>query len=321
MTRQPELHVRVDAVQQAAERTKSFRLVSLDGTPLPAFSAGSHVTVLIDDGTRLLRNPYSLTSSPAAASGGYEITVLRVADSRGGSAYLHDQVRPGTELRITTPANLFPVHQIARKHLLVAGGIGITPFVPMTAQLAALGATFELHHAMRSTSAAPFAAELQQAYGARVHHYVTGRGERVPVAALVADQPLGTHLYVCGPEGMIDQVLEQARDAGWPEESLHSERFVSPPAGDPFTVQLARAGLRLRVGEHESVLEAVEAAGLQPPYLCRGGACGQCETPVLAFDGELQHHDHYLTESERRAGRSMLICMSRLRGHELTLDL
>ncbi|OMQ15528.1 ferredoxin--NADP(+) reductase [Modestobacter sp. VKM Ac-2676] len=320
MSRSDEIRVRVAAVSDVADRVKRFTLVPVDRDRLPTFSGGAHVTVLMDDGRRRIRNPYSLMSSPDRTDA-YQISVLAVPDSRGGSAYLHDRVVEGSELLITPPGNLFPVHQLARRHLLVAGGIGITPFVAMAAQLDRLGHDFQLHYAMRSESSGAYGPELQQRYGDRVTLYRTGRGQRIPIDTLLADQPLGTHLYVCGPEKMIDAVLQAGRDAGWPDEALHAECFLGPPPGDPFTVRLARAGVDVRVGEHESILEAVEAAGLEPPYLCRGGACGQCETRVLDHDGVLEHHDHYLTDAERDAGRQLMICMSRFRGQALTLDL
>jgi len=315
-----EIRVRVDDVQDVADRIKRFRLVPVDLERLPSFSGGAHVTVLMDDGERRIRNPYSLMSSPTSSEA-YEISVLRVEKSRGGSQYMHTRVVPGTELWITPPGNLFPVHQLARKHILVAGGIGITPFLAMTAQLARLGHEFELHYAMRTESSGAYGTVLQDSYGGLVTVYRTDLGEQIPLAGLLADQPLGTHLYVCGPEGMIEGVLERGRLAGWPEENLHCERFLAPPGGEPFTVRLARSEREVRVGEHESILEAVEATGVEPPYLCRGGACGQCETRVLHHDGTLDHHDHYLTDEERKAGEKLMICMSRFRGHELTLDL
>jgi ferredoxin-NADP reductase len=234
---------------------------------------------------------------------------------------MHTRVSAGTQLRITPPGNQFPVHQLARKHILVAGGIGITPFMAMTAQLASLQHDFELHYAMRSEVSGAYGKELKERYGDRVHVYRTSLGERIPLTALLEEQPLGTHLYVCGPERMIDSVLESGRLAGWPDENLHCERFLAPPGGEPFDVRLASSKLDVHVGEHESILEAVEAAGVNPPYMCRGGACGQCETRVLSCDGVLDHNDHYLTEQEREAGQQLMICMSRFRGRELVLDL
>jgi ferredoxin-NADP reductase len=315
-----EIRVVVDDVAEVADRVKRFRLVPADKKWLPAFSGGAHITVLMDDGRRRIRNPYSLISSPACTRA-YEISVLRVAESRGGSHYMHTRVSSGSELWITPPGNSFPVHQLARKHILVAGGIGITPFLAMTAQLSALRHEFELHYAMRTESSGAYGKLLQERFGDRVSVYRTSLGERIPLPDLLEGQPLGTHLYVCGPERMIDGVLESGRLAGWPEENLHCERFLAPPGGEPFDVRLARSQREVHVGEHESILEAVEAAGLNPPYLCRGGVCGQCETRVLSFDGVLDHNDHYLTVEERDSGEHLMICMSRFRGRELTLDL
>lgn len=315
-----EIHVRVEDVAEVAERVKRFRLVPVELDRLPSFSGGAHITVMMDDGERRIRNPYSLMGSPACTQA-YEISVLRVAESRGGSHFMHTRVEVGTELWISPPGNLFPVHQLARRHLLFAGGIGITPFMAITAQLARLGQDFTLHYSMRSHGAGAYAATLAERYGDRVRLYRDDQGERIPVADLLENQPLGTHLYVCGPGGMINGILDAGRAAGWPEENLHCERFLAPPGGEPFTVRLAKAGLDVRVGEHESILEAVEAAGVEPPYLCRGGACGQCETRVLSADGVLDHHDHYLTDQERASGGKLMICMSRFRGRALTLDL
>ena len=315
-----EIRVRVDDVSEVADRVKRFRLVPVDLDRLPSFSGGAHVTVMMDDGERRVRNPYSLMGSPERCDA-YEISVLRVAESRGGSHYMHTQVSVGTELWITPPGNLFPVHQLARRHILIAGGIGITPFMAMTAQLARLGHDFQLHYAMRSEASGAYGTTLCERYEDRVHLYRDDLGERIDVGKLLDDQPLGTHLYVCGPGGMIEGVLTAGRQAGWPEENLHCERFLAPPGGAPFTVRLARSALDVRVGEHESILEAVEATGVEPPYLCRGGACGQCETRVVHCQGVLDHNDHYLTSEERDSGSSLMICMSRFRGQALTLDL
>lgn len=320
MSHANEIRVRVEDVQQVADRIRRFRLVPADSDRLPSFSGGAHVTVLMDDGSRRIRNPYSLMSSPDS-SDAYEISVLHVEQSRGGSEYMHTEVVPGSELWITPPGNLFPVHQLARKHILIAGGIGITPFMAMTSQLAKLGHPFELHYSMRNDSTGAYGTTLQESYGGAVTVYRTDLNEQLPLDGLLDEQPLGTHLYVCGPEGMINWALESGRRAGWPEENLHCERFLAPPAGEPFTVRLAEAARDVQVGEHESILEAVEAIGLEPPYLCRGGACGQCETRVLACDGVLEHNDHYLTDEERVSGDKLMICMSRFRGRELVLDL
>jgi ferredoxin-NADP reductase len=320
MTRSGELHVRVANVATVAQNIKHFRLQSVDGSPLPPFSGGSHIVVSMNHEARRVRNPYSLMGSTLDRSH-YEITVLKTVDSRGGSTFMHDWVTPGTQLIISHPINLFPIDHRGRKHILIAGGIGITPLIPMAEQLALWNRPFELHYAMRDAARGAHAERLKAAFGDRVQLYRNSEDERIPLASLLERQPLGTHLYVCGPERMIEAVLDGARAAGWPNENVHAERFVGPPGGAPFLVRLARAGITVEVGEHQSLLEAIEAAGVEPPYLCRGGACGQCETKVVSCDGSLLHNDHYLSPRDRESGVKIMICVSRLRGRELVVDL
>jgi ferredoxin-NADP reductase len=315
-----QLAVRVSAVTPVAESIKRFRLEPVEAPALPLFSAGSHVIVTMHDGSRTFRNPYSLMGSPTDSST-YAISVLKTDHSRGGSRFMHEAVEPGMLLTISHPLNLFPIDHRGRKHLLIAGGIGITPLIAMAEELALLDRSFEVHYCFRGATRAAFADELAATYGRRVCLYRDDAGERLPLARLLDHQPLGTHLYVCGPEAMIDWVLATARVAGWPEESVHSERFLAPQGGTPFDVKLARSGLTIKVGEHESMLDAIEAAGVDARYLCRGGACGQCETVVLAARGELVHHDHYLTADQHCSGRQIMICVSRFKGSELVLDL
>lgn len=313
--------VRVSEVESLAEEIKRFRLVDTGGGALPAFSAGSHVIVAMSDGDgRTWKNAYSLIGAPEDTSG-YEISVLRAPQSRGGSVFMHERVEPGTELEITDPLNLFPIARRGRKHILVAGGIGITPFLAMLRELSAQGADFELHYGVRSRARAAFCQYLADAYGARVHLYADDRGEALPLARILREQPLNTHMYVCGPAAMIDWALATGLAAGWPEESLHSEKFTAPPPGSAFTVKLARSGRDIIVGPQQSILEALEANGIEALHLCRGGACGQCETRALACDGRLQHNDHYLTEEEKASGEKVMICVSRVDGTSVTLDL
>jgi ferredoxin-NADP reductase len=313
--------VRVVAVTSVAERVKRFRLERVDGQPLPLFSGGAHVVVSMQDAGRLRRNPYSLMSPPHDPSG-YEISVLRVEHSRGGSAFMHDNVKPGDPLLVSQPLNLFPIARQGRKHVLLAGGIGITPFIAMMDQFEREGRSFELHYALRTRTHAAYWQSLQERFGPhRVHVYCDAEGSFIPTAALLQFQPLGTHLYVCGPAGMIDGTLAAARHAGWPEQNLHCERFLAPPPGKAFRVVLQRSQQEIAVEEHQSILEAVEAAGVDAPFLCRGGACGQCETPIIGFDGTLEHHDHYLSDAEQASGAKLMICVSRFKGRELVLDL
>jgi dimethylamine monooxygenase subunit B len=316
-----ELQVRVAGIWKVADQVKRFRFVRSDGLPMPVFSGGAHVVVGMRDGEVLRRNPYSLMSDPHDTSG-VEISVLRVEQSRGGSHFLHDRVQVGDQLTLSQPVNLFSADQRARKHLMLAGGIGITPFIAMMAQMERAGQSFELHYAVRTRTHGAYWKDLLERYGpARVKIYVDAENSLIPVDSLLANQQLGTHLYVCGPKGMIAGVLATARGLGWPAQNLHSEEFLAPPAGKPFTVVLKRSGRTLQVHSHQSILEAAEEAGVDAPYLCRGGACGQCETAVIACAGSIEHNDHYLEPDEKASGRKIMICVSRVAGREITLDL
>jgi dimethylamine monooxygenase subunit B len=313
--------VRVAEVENVAEGVKRFRLVDAAGAPLPAFSAGSHIIVTMHESDgHTHKNAYSLTSAPDNTAA-YEIGVLRCQESRGGSHFMHDRVAPGTELQISEPVNLFPVVRTGRKHILVAGGIGITPFIAMMQELSASGDDFELHYGVRSLDRGAFCQALADTYGTRVKVYREDQGERIPLDKILKGQPLGTHMYVCGPAPMIEWALGVGRAAGWPHESLHSEKFNAPPPGSAFTVKLARSGRDIIVGPQQSILEALEENGVDAPFLCRGGACGQCETGVVACSGKLQHNDDYLTAEEKASGKKIMVCVSRASGGVLTLDL
>lgn len=321
MTASALRRVRVAEIERVAEEIKRFRLVDAGGAALPAFSAGSHVVVTMHgENGHVWKNPYSLISAPYDGSG-YEISVLRMAGSRGGSVFMHDHVQPGSELHISEPVNLFPLAGQGRKHIFVAGGIGITPFLAMLRELAARNGDFELHYKVRSAARGAFCDRLATQYGARVRIYRSDRGMALPLERILAEQPLGTHMYVCGPAAMINWAMHTGRAAGWPQENLHCERFTAPSPGKPFTVKLARSNRDILIGPQQSILEALEQHGIEAPYLCRGGACGQCETRVVTCDGELQHNDHYLTEEERASGEKIMICVSRAAGSSLTLDL
>jgi dimethylamine monooxygenase subunit B len=321
MTINTEMQVRVAAITQVAEKVKRFRFERVDGQPMPVFSGGAHVVLAMRDGDLLRRNPYSLMSSPYDQSG-YEISVLRVEQSRGGSNFLHDKVKQGDTLSLSQPINLFPYDVRGRKHIFMAGGIGITPFMAMMDQLHREGSNFELHYAVRDRKHGAYWQELTERYGAhRIKIYCDAEKLYIPTDAILSNQPLGTHLYVCGPSGMIDGVLNKATALGWPKQNLHSERFLAPPPGNIFKAILKRSNKTITVGTHQSILEAAEAAGIDAPYLCRGGACGQCETSVLGCDGAIEHHDIFLDPDDKKSGKKIMICVSRLKGDEITLDL
>jgi dimethylamine monooxygenase subunit B len=314
-----KLQVRVAEVVDVTDLVKRFRFVARDGSNLPAFSGGAHTVVEMDDhGTRRL-NPYSLMSDPADTSG-YEISVRRDDAGRGGSLYLHRHVVPGMEMTISHPVNLFPLDTRAKKHLMIAGGIGITPFVAQIAQLSQLGGRFELHCSARSAALGAYMEPLAQRHPGRVHTHYDDRGQQIDLSRILSMQPLGTHLYVCGPKGMIAWVLTTAQAMGWPAAALHSEEFLAPPVGQAFEVRLAASNRTITVGPAQSLLEAMEAAGVDAPYMCRGGACGQCETAVHACDGTILHNDHWLSPEDHAAGRKIMPCVSRFQGRTLVID-
>jgi dimethylamine monooxygenase subunit B len=138
---------------------------------------------------------------------------------------------------------------------------------------------------------------------------------------VLGGQPLGTHLYVCGPVGFNDAARLAARELGWTPSHIHSEQFLSPPAGAAFEAHLARSGKRIDVSPETSLLEAIEQAGILAPQSCRGGACGQCETEVLEADGQIQHHDVFLSDAAKARGQSIMLCVSRLQGRRIVLNL
>jgi dimethylamine monooxygenase subunit B len=313
--------VRVAEVEQVAKRIKRFRLVDIDNAPFSEFSGGSHISVVMHARDRLMRNPYSLMSAPTDTSS-YQISVLDCGrDSRGGSRFMHENVAVGSELEISAPLNLFPPVKLAKKHILVAGGIGITPFMSMMEDLDSLGADFELHYGVRSPEEGAYCTYLQSRYGDRVNVYLQDRGQLIPLEKVLDRQRLGAHMYVCGPKPMIDWALQTAELLGWPRENVRSEQFSAPPPGTPFVVKLAKSGREIMVRGHQSILEALEEHGVDAPFLCRGGACGQCETAVVACDGFIEHNDHFLSEAERVSGKKIMICMSRIQTGTITLDL
>ena len=315
----PRLSVTVAQVVEVNELIKRFRFVRTDGGEMPGFSGGAHVVVEMDDhGTRRL-NPYSLMSDPADRSG-YAISVRRDEAGRGGSLFMHRDVKPGMTMQIGYPVNLFATDKRARKHLMIAGGIGITPFLAQIAQIAPLSERFELHYSMRSRSLGAYASELKAAHGDRVQLYYDDEKQAIDLRALLKGQPLGTHLYVCGPKGMIGWVRSEAAALGWPDHMVHSEEFLAPPVGKPFTVELAASGKTINVGSTQSLLEAIEAAGVDAPYLCRGGACGQCETDIVGCDGHIEHFDHWLTDEQKAGNRKIMPCVSRFEGKALVID-
>jgi dimethylamine monooxygenase subunit B len=314
------LAVEVAAIEQVTPLIKHFTLAAAGGGALPAFSGGSHIIVVMRGALRMHRNPYSLLSSPRQLDT-YEIGVRRMEESRGGSHFMHDKVEVGSRLEIAHPVNLFGLDKIARKHLLIAGGIGITPFLAQLEDLHGAPVPYELHYSVRSPEHAAFLNRLREREGDKVRMYYDSESHAVDFDGLLSNQPLGTHVYVCGPAGLINRVVTTAKSCGWPDSHIHWEQFSAPPVGEAFDVFLARTKRTVHVPPDESLLESIEAAGVEVPYLCRGGVCGFCQTRVLELEGELVHNDHFLSDVDKARGKSIMPCVSRARCKHLVLDL
>lgn len=322
MSRGPQLTVRVARKTVEADGICSFELVAADGAPMPAFSAGAHIDVHLPGG---LTRQYSLCNAPAETHR-YLIAVLRDAASRGGSLAMHDRVQEGELLTISAPKNHFPLAPQAASHLLLAGGIGITPLLCMAEHLAATGGAFELHSCTRSKARTAFAERIgNSTFAAHVHWHFddSDAAQQIDLAAVLGTPGAGRHLYVCGPQGFMDAVLRTARAHGWPAEQVHHEYFAAAPVdaqgNRPFEVRLASSGRLIAVAADQSVVRALADAGVNLPTSCEQGVCGTCLTRVI--DGEPEHRDQYLTPEEQAANDQFLPCCSRSKSARLVLDL
>ncbi|MEU7657003.1 PDR/VanB family oxidoreductase [Streptomyces lincolnensis] len=309
----------VVARRTVADGVVSLELAASSGEPLPPWRPGAHIDVVLPTG---VTRQYSLCG-PVKDTARWRVAVLREPDGRGGSQWIHDHLVEGGELRVRGPRNNFPLRPAAR-YLFVGGGIGITPLLPMIAEAEAAGAEWSLLYGGRTRASMAFLPELE-GYGERVTVRPQDRYGLLDLAGFLGDPDPSALVYCCGPAGLIDAV--EAHCADWPTGALNVERFaavaVRQPAGDeaeqPIEVELRASGTTLTVPPGLSVLKAVEQAGVPVLSSCEEGICGSCETPVL--EGEVDHRDSLLTDDERAANDTMLICVSRARGRRLVLDL
>ncbi|WP_219417356.1 PDR/VanB family oxidoreductase [Pseudonocardia nigra] len=309
--------LRVERLTRLADDVVEVRLADPAGAPLPNWEPGAHVALDLPIG---LTRQYSLCG-PESDRASWTIAVHRPTTSRGGSAYVHDGLRIGALLPVTGPRNDFPLAPAAR-HLLVAGGIGITPIAAMARRLRATGADWALLYCGRTRAGMAFLDEVAGWEPERVRIHVDDEaGGPVDLAAVLAAHE-GALVHCCGPEPMLAAVERLAPDPALVRvERFRAPEPAAPPAGgeEPFDVVCAGSGLRVRVGPEESALDALARAGVVVPTSCGEGICGTCETKVL--DGVPDHRDHVLSDAERAAGGSMFVCVSRARTPELVLDL
>jgi len=302
-----------------AEGVAALTLTDANGRELPAWTPGAHIDLMLP-GPSLSRQ-YSLCSHPADRQA-WRIGILREAKSRGGSQFIHDVLKAGDTVRVRGPRNHFSLVD-APRYLFIAGGIGITPILPMVAAAQARGADWQLLYGGRQRSSMAFLEELA-AYGERVHLYPQDEEGMLPLGSFLAPPRNDTVVYCCGPEPLL--VAVEGLCASWPVGSLHFERFKAkqpteapPTVAETFEVVLQRSGLTVTVPRDKSILEMVEAAGLYVLSACREGICGTCETVVL--EGVPDHRDSVLTPAERETNEVMMICVSRCCTPRLVLDL
>ncbi len=293
----------------------------MDGAPLPSFGAGSHIDVQLPGG---LTRQYSLCNDSGERHR-YRIAVLRDPASRGGSTAMHDAVHEGDVLHISEPRNHFPLHHAART-LLFAGGIGVTPLLCMAQRLAAIGADFTLHYCTRSPERTAFSDEIAASPFAdrvRFHHDSGPPSQKLNLQKVLAQPDPGTHLYICGPTGFIGHVVDTAKANGWGSDQTHLEYFGAAPqdtAGDrAFEVKIASTGRTYAVEAGQSVVQALQANGIEILTSCEQGVCGTCITRVL--EGEPDHRDLYFTDEEKAQNDQFTPCCSRSRSKVLVLDL
>lgn len=310
-----QLEVEIKGITQAADGVRSFELCGADGCDLPAWAAGAHIDVILPNG---LVRQYSLCGD-AMASDSWRIAVLHEAQGRGGSGYLHLTAQAGDRIHVSQPRNNFRLVE-ADHYKFVAGGIGITPILPMIAEAERQGRSWQLLYGGRTRRTMAFLDELA-AFGDKVIIAPQDEVGLLDLKAYLGAHDAGTIAYVCGPGPLIDAV--EAQCAPWPAGTLHRERFaprdkvLAEPGG--FEVQLARSGERLYVPPSESLLDVLIQAGHEVTNSCTAGICGTCLVKVLA--GRPDHRDDVLSDAERASGEMMLVCVSRSETDLLLLDL
>jgi vanillate O-demethylase ferredoxin subunit len=315
------LHLKVAGIAAVTPSVRQIELTLAGGGALPPFTAGAHIDLALGNG---LERSFSMLNDPAETHR-YMLAVLRETDSRGGSVWVHDHLRQGDRLTASEPINNFSLNEAGETHILIAGGIGITPLKAMAHRLLARRANFALHYCARDEGRAAYADELRALLNDRLHLYLDGgeiaRG--LDVTKLLASRPSAAHVYVCGPAGLIRAVRETTRD--WPKGTVHYELFrgseadIAPRSTDqPFEITLARTGKTLMVPADRSILAVLKANGIKIKTLCTEGVCGTCRVGLLG--GKADHRDEVLTDEQRE--REIQVCVSRaMPGETLILDL
>jgi ferredoxin-NADP reductase len=285
-----------------------FEIAPAEG--VTAYEPGSHINIAVDiDGRQDVRS-YSLIGLPRR--GVYRIAVKHVQPSRGGSAWLHTLL-PGARLRITAPRNHFPLQHGASGYLLIAGGIGITPLLGMAQALKQCGADVRLLYAARRRQDLALAAEIEAALGERAAFFISEDGNRLDLQAVLSGFPADGDIYFCGPARMLQGLREAMTALGRSQSSLRFETFGSGglKPEESFWVRIPRLGVEVTVPPGRSMLDALEAAGVDVMSECRRGECGLCTVDVMALEGEIDHRDVFLSDHQKRENSRLCACVSR----------
>jgi ferredoxin-NADP reductase len=310
------IDVRLTAIRYAARDTNLFEFARVDGKPLPPYEPGAHIDLHLPNG---LVRQYSLIVAKSDFAS-YTVGIKRDPASRGGSRYIHDELRVGKTLRISTPRNNFPLKEDAGHIILFAGGIGITPIWCMVQRLAERGRSWQLYYSARSRADMAFLEALEQMTPATFHFDDQAAGKFLDIAGILAQAPKDAHLYCCGPAPML--AAFEAAAANWPHEQVHIEYFTpkaAPAKSGGFTVELARSGQEFFIPEGKTILEVLLDAGVDVDYSCELGICGACEQRVIS--GQPEHRDSILTEEEQAENTRVMICCAGCKSDRLVLDL
>ena len=318
---EPLFPARIVAISLEAEDILSFMLRPM-GPALPEqIDPGSHVDVHLPNG---MMRSYSLSNGPEEKRG-YRLTVARDANSRGGSVYMHDELRVGQIIEVSKPRNNFRLAEQASMSVFISGGIGVTPFVPMVARLNELGRPWRMHYCVRSRDRAAFVEEIEQLAANGSGEFICNYDDEsglLDLSGTLASVPGGADVYCCGPTGMLDAFRAGAQDAGVASDRVHFEYFssnIERAAAGGFLVVLNKSGAEVPVKLGQTILQALIEHGVNVSYSCEEGICGSCETRVI--DGLPDHRDMILSEEERQASKTMMICCSGSQSPRLVLDL
>jgi vanillate O-demethylase ferredoxin subunit len=321
-----EIELKVAQVKSLTPNIKMFEFVAADGGELPPFEAGAHIDVKTASGFR----SYSLANDPTERHH-YVTAVLREHSGQGGSRWMHEELKPDVTVKASVPIQNFPLVEGADKSLLLAGGIGITPMLAMSHRLLAIGANFHLYYCTRSAEETAFRDENKALLGDRVTFIHDGGdpSKGLNLKETFGTQPVDTHLYVCGPGGLLRAV--QGATAHWRDNTVHYELFASTKteeqkaeskakSRETFEVELAQSGVTLTIPPDKSILDVLLDNGFGVPYACEDGWCGACTVGLIS--GKADHRDEFLSDADKEEGKKIQVCVSRaMPGEKLVLDL